>query len=170
MSELVLKTTWWFFVVLAVAPTIYILLTKNVMRAAFALLATFLGLAGLYVFLQAYFIAVAQLMVYVGGILVLIIFGIMLSTRKGTSFRVVTGLKNQLAGVAIFTSIVAGIGFLIQKAEWVTAPTDNFSLGKTEALGIGLMTKYILPFELVGIILLIALVAAVYISKDLKNE
>ena len=72
------------------------------MRAAFALLATFLGVAGLYVFLQAYFIAVAQLMVYVGGILVLIIFGIMLSTGKGETFKVVTGIKNQLAGFSYF--------------------------------------------------------------------
>lgn len=170
MSEVVLKATWWFFVVLSVMPTLYILLTKNVMRAAFALLATFLGVAGLYVFLQAYFIAVAQLMVYVGGILVLIIFGIMLSTGKGETFKVVTGIKNQVAGIAIFSSIVAGLGYLIYKSDWETVPTDNFSLGKTEALGIGLMTKYILPFEVVGIILLIALIAAVYISKDLKNE
>ncbi len=170
MSEVIMEITWWFFVVLAVVPTIYILLTKNVMRAAFALLATFLGVAGLYVFLQAYFIAVAQLMVYVGGILVLIIFGIMLSTGKGETFKVVSGIKNQFVGFVIFASIVAGVGFLIYEAEWGTRPIENFSLGKTEALGIGLMTKYILPFEIVGIILLIALVAAVYISKDLKNE
>ena len=170
MSELILKSTWWFFIALSVVPTLYILLTKNVMRAAFALLGTFLGLAGLYVFLQAYFIAVAQIMVYVGGILVLIIFGIMLSTGKGETFRVVSGIRNQFLGMTTLGTIVGGSGYLIYRADWQLEATENFSLGKTEALGIGLMTKYILPFEVVGIILLIALVAAVYISKDLKSE
>lgn len=169
MDKLIYDIAWWFMVLLTVIPAIYICFTKDVMRAAFALLATFLGVAGLYVFLQAYFVAVTQIMVYVGGILVLILFGIMLSVQKGSTYKIITGVKNRLVGGLVAIITLGGLIYLFQNAEW-EINTGIRSIESTEGLGFSILTEFILPFEIVGVILLIALIAATYISKESKHE
>lgn len=170
MDALILNSTWWFFVVLTVVPAIYMLLTKDVMRAAFALLACFLGVSGLYVFMQAYFLAVTQIMVYVGGILVLLIFGIMLSADRGDTFRIKTGVRSVFVGALLFIVIVSGMGYLALNTVWAKTEGAQIIIGNTQGLGVSLMTKYIVPFEIAGVLLLVALIAAVYISKDVKHD
>lgn len=170
MDLLLQHSAWWFFVALTVLPALYMLFTKDVMRAAFALLATFLGVAGLYVFTQAYFLAVTQIMVYVGGVLVLIIFGIMLSAERGSTFKIETGTRNVFVGLGVVLSVFLGLGYLALSTVWAHTTIQTLAVRKTMYLGVELMTKFILPFEIAGLLLLVALIAAVFISKDMQDD
>ena len=82
--QLIKQIIFFVFAVITVGGALFLLFTKNVFYAAFSLLLTLLGVSGLYVFAGADFLAVSQIMIYVGGILVLMIFGIMLTNNKNT--------------------------------------------------------------------------------------
>lgn len=170
MEQMIHNSAWWFFVALTVLPAIYMLLTKDVMRAAFALLATFLGVSGLYVFMQAYFLAVTQIMVYVGGVLVLIIFGVMLSAERGSTFKIKTGTRGVFLGLSIVAIVAGGLSYLSIGVEWAHSSILHLATRDTKYIGIELMTKFVVPFEIVGLLLLVALIAAVYVSKDLQDD
>lgn len=142
------------------------------MYAAFALIITFLGVAGIFMMIGAGFIAISQILVYVGGILVLIVFGIMLTNRlKGQQVR--TPVYNKLPGILIS----GGLLFIFYKAiieanfsalQWIeSAKPETASLDK---LGTKLMTDYVLAFEIIGILLLLALIGAVKMAGDARKE
>ncbi|MBI9071673.1 MAG: NADH-quinone oxidoreductase subunit J [Melioribacteraceae bacterium] len=139
---------------------------KNIVHAAFYLLFTLFGIAGLYVLLGADFIAIVQIMVYVGGILILILFGVMLTNKivdveiKSESFQVIPAI--------IFIGILmGGLVFLMVTTNWENNELI-IPLTTTKILGNIILTDYILIFELLGILLLIALIGAATIARKDK--
>jgi NADH-quinone oxidoreductase subunit J len=159
------------FAALTLAGALGIVFTRNILYAAFSLLLTFLGVAALYVLAGADLLAVVQIMIYVGGVLVLMIFGIML-TGKTTDKYLPSPSNNRIAGT------LAGLGLFglfvtaILKANfstisWITeAGQSNKSVTESTVAGIGinLMTDFVLPFEIAGILLMVALLGAAYIA------
>jgi NADH:ubiquinone oxidoreductase subunit 6 (subunit J) len=155
---------------------ILIFLTKNILYAAFLLLFTFLGIAGVYVFAGADFLAITQIVVYVGGILVLLMFGIML-TQKSPHLHLVDG-QPQTQSIYFYTGVLLGVGLLwvfvkaIQSVDWQNidwiqkAQNQEIAIQKSsiQSLGIHLMTDYILAFELIAILLLVALLGSVLLA------
>jgi NADH-quinone oxidoreductase subunit J len=142
---------------------------RSVVRSAFSLMATFMGVAGLFLLLGAEFLAVAQVLIYVGGILALILFGVMLSPpdmaeRKLT--RVLGGLALMLGAVAWVGSKVAGT------VTWATAGELPEPSTKVDEIGVGFLDPegYVVPFELAAMILTVALVAAVYIARRKASD
>ena len=137
--------------------------SKSVIYSAVGLLFTFFGVAGIYVLLAADFVAVAQVMVYVGGILVLLLFGVMLSQRTtGVDMRAET---LQVIPAAIVTGGVLIILFrVITKTEWIIRDKTAFE-PTTAKLGALLMTDYLIPFEIVSVLLLGALISAAFIAR-----
>jgi NADH-quinone oxidoreductase subunit J len=137
---------------------------RSVVRSAFALLGTFSGTAGLFLLLGADFLAMAQILIYVGGILVLILFGVMLTPpdlgeRKLS--RVVTGL-------ALVGGAVAWIGFQVQSTvTWASVKTLPPVESNPRRIGVGFLAadRYVVAFELAAVLLTVALVAAVYIAR-----
>jgi len=131
------------------------------------LLFTFFGVAGIYALLGADFLAVVQIMVYIGGILVLLIFGVML-TNKITNVDIRTGTIHVLPasiGVGIFLGLVVSVMY------WTNWRTEETAIPETttKALGSILLTDYVLIFELLGILLLIALIGAASIARREKE-
>lgn len=167
---------YYVFAFLAAAFGLFMVLTKNVLYAALSLLICLLSLAAIYVCLFADFAAIAQLMIYVGGVLVLIIFGIMLSLKSGDASETSPSLNlKKSAGLA--TLVLAGILFLIFTSNLTALP----GLEKTQpailnqktsiyCLGIEFMTTFALPFEVASLILLAALVGAAYLSAGSRNR
>ncbi|MFT4030881.1 MAG: NADH-quinone oxidoreductase subunit J [Siphonobacter sp.] len=160
-----------FFILLTLGSAVVVLVSRNVLYSAFSLMVTFLGLAGLYVFSGADFLAVAQIMVYVGGILVLMVFGVMLTTTVRATNEPNTIRTEHLR--TLWAVIVAGIFFVIistvlTKAHFQRLEASHFDIlaRKTTVnqLGVGLMTEYVLPFEIAGVLLMIALLGAAYLS------
>ncbi|OEK06479.1 NADH-quinone oxidoreductase subunit J family protein [Roseivirga misakiensis] len=160
------------FVGITALSTLYIMFTKNILYAAFALILTFIGMAGLFVLLGAEFIAVTQILVYVGGILVLLVFGIMLTNRlKGK--KVVSPTYHKLLGFLIAAGLFTLLFKGILAANFSTLAWTNNSIKKAPEIkdfGLTLMTDYVLAFEIIGILLLLGLIGAVRIAGNTRKE
>ena len=157
------NSIFYVFVGLTGVASVLVLLTRNLLYAAFALLLAFVGVAAIYVFASADFMAVTQLMVYVGGILILILFGVMLSRRGAIDKQVETGTKNLMLGIFIGVLIAALLFKAIQQenfSENIIEAHVYVKKSSIEDIGVNLMTKYILPFELAAILLMVALLGA----------
>lgn len=146
---------------------------RSVVRSAFALLGTFGGTAGLFLLLGSDFLAMSQILIYVGGILALILFGVMLTPPDLTERklpRVAAGLVAVGAGVAFIAAKVA------MTADWVQAAELAEPKSATREIGVAFVAaeEYVVPFELAAVVLTVALVAAVYVARrrtsDLKAE
>lgn len=157
---------FYIFAAIVIGSASVVVLSKNIMYSAFSLLFTFFGIAGLYVLLFADFVALTQIMVYIGGILVLIIFGVMLTTKiTGVDIKSGTTGKVQLITASVVVAIIAvTLIMLFTNVEWVSLEfvQPNTTI---EGLGFALMTKYLLPFEVASVLLLIALVGAALIAR-----
>jgi len=137
--------------------------SKKLVYSAYALLFTLLGVTGLYVFLWADFLAVVQVVVYVGGILVLLIFGIML-TNKITSVNISnTSVQKSIGSIVLFV-FIAGLGFMVAKTPWASVANSE-PIQTTETIGRLLMIDYLLPFEVASLLLLGALISATTLSR-----
>ena len=108
---------FWIVVGVTIVSAVMVVQSKQLLYSAIALLFTFVGVAGLYIFLWADFIAAVQIVVYVGGILVLIVFGIML-TNKITSVNISHTSVQRGIGATVVLGILAGIGFMIINTPW----------------------------------------------------
>jgi NADH-quinone oxidoreductase subunit J len=152
------------FAFITLVSAFIVVFSRNIMYAAFALLFTFFGVAGLYVLLQADFLAVTQVLIYVGGILVLLLFGVML-TNNIVSVDIKTGAIQTIPALAL-VAIVAGSLAGIFYSTWrgTVAPPGTVT-GTTTALGGLLMTVYMVPFEIVSVILLVALIGAAKMAR-----
>ncbi|MAV89581.1 MAG: NADH-quinone oxidoreductase subunit J [Candidatus Marinimicrobia bacterium] len=154
---------FWFISLFTIVSAFFVVLNNQLLYSAIALLFTLFGIAGLYVFLWADFIAGVQLLVYIGGINVLIIFGIML-TNKIASIRLSqTNIQQGLGGVfSLWLFII--ISIVISKTNWYQIdPVEPASTVK--GVGTLLLTKYLLPFEAVSLLLLGALIGAAVLSR-----
>ncbi len=138
---------------------------RNLFRAALGLAAALFGVACLYLFLEAEFLAVAQLLIYVGAILTLIIFGVMLTARIADP--AVPRWNNQVGAAAVASLLIGGglvCAFL--KNSWNPPPQFiHHPVITLATLGRSLVTIYLLPFELLSILLLGALVGAIIIAR-----
>jgi NADH-quinone oxidoreductase subunit J len=161
----------YFFVAIAALSALALALAKNVFYGALLLIVCLLALAGVYVLAFAEFVAVTQILIYAGGILVVIIFGIMLTTgsaQKPLSVSHTNVLAGLLTGIGCFGLLC----YLIVNESFLTREGDSAlaSLNHTNNIGVALMTSYMLPFEVAGILLLMALVAAAVIASSAKHK
>jgi NADH-quinone oxidoreductase subunit J len=155
-------------VLLTCGSALAMLWTKNILHAALAMFMTMLGLAGLYVLAYADIMAVSHLLVYVGGVLILILFGIMLTNQSGRGDRnqndLVAEETSRFWPLLIGGMVFAGLSWVIYRGNLGdTELVDSSS--KLSFVGVAFLTDYAMPFELVGIYLLIALIGATYIAK-----
>lgn len=165
----VARLTFIFFALMTIVGAAILLISQKVMYAAFGLLISFLGVAGIYVFAGADFLAVTQIMVYVGGILVLLIFGVML-VRDGEEDvkEVELPLTGLLSVLAFFAFLLL---FLLEARFKLGVSEQNQPIASTvKSFGIAFVTDYVLLFELIGLLLLIALVGATYVARASKNK
>lgn len=147
----------------------FMLWTKNVLHAALAMFMTMLGLAGFYVLAFADVMAVSHLMIYVGGVLILILFGIMMTgqrtSKTGQANELFTEQKGRFWAFSIGLTVFLGLSWLLGQQHFFEF-TDLDQNSKLGEVGLSFMLEYSFPFELTGIFLLIALVGATYIAKN----
>jgi NADH-quinone oxidoreductase subunit J len=168
------------FVALTLGGAAAVLLTRNVLYAAYSLLLTLLGVAGLFVFAGADFLAVSQLVIYVGGVLVLVLFGVMLTHKPArtdtpvlseTPNTILTEIRRPYLAAGLAIGFFWGVSRLLANAHFILferpLPTDTTTVN---TIGQQLMTEYLLPFELISILLLVALVGAGYLAKEERRN
>lgn len=159
MADLV----FYLFAALTIASAAVMVFSRNVVYSAVSLLFTFFGVAGLYVFLAADFLAVVQLVIYVGGILVLLLFGVMLSHRV-TSVELRTGTLQFLPAVLVVGAVLGLLLRVIWGTDWgVRAAPEMAPTSAT--LGMRFMTDFLIPFEVMSLLILVALVGAAYLAR-----
>jgi len=136
---------------------------RNILRNALALIVAFLGVAALYVLLEATFLAAVQVLIYVGAIAILIIFAIMLTERLMKRGR---ATNEQWWVVLVASALLAAILiFLVGAVEWEVTSAEIGS-DPIANLGRALLTTYVLPFEVASLLLLMALVGAIIIARE----
>jgi NAD(P)H-quinone oxidoreductase subunit 6 len=153
---------------LTVGSSCMVAFSRNIVYSTFALLGAFMGVVGLYVLLAADFVAMVQLLVYVGGILVLTIFAVML-TQGIADVTVSNRAVGRVPAVAIVAIAGAVMAYAIERTHWhvAAAPTPAPT---TYGIGNAFLGDYVLPFEVASLVLLAALIGAIVISRHEARE
>lgn len=145
---------------------------RNPIYCTLALLSTFLHVAGLFVLLHAEFLAAIQIIIYAGAVLILYLFVLMLLDLKSSE-----GVLHRQTWIALFFGLVILAEILIVlfkspilEKSAATGAAAVPAIGNTEAIGLSLFNEYLLPFELVGIILLGGIIGALVLTKQPKPE
>ncbi len=142
-----------------------VVLLGNIVYSAFLLGAVFMGIAGLYVLLNADFVAAAQILIYVGAVNVLILFAIML-VNKRQEFRVVAGAKvRQAATAVVCAGLFALLSTMVLTTPWAISSATPAGDGAIVKIGLHFFSDYLLPFEITSVLLLVALVGAIVIAR-----
>lgn len=136
--------------------------SRNILRSSFLLLGTLGGTAGLYLFAAADFVGIVQVLVYVGGILVLLLFAVLLTNKIG-EVRITNASLGMRAALPVIAVVAGGLITLAVTTRWPT--THAVAAPTTARLGDGFLREYLLPFELVSIVLLLALVGSMVIAR-----
>ena len=154
---------FWLIAALTLGSALMVVSSKSLLYSAYSLLFTFIGVTGLYVFLWADFLAVVQVVVYVGGILVLIIFGIML-TNKISSVNISHASVQKGVGAVVVLGFVGALSSMVYSTLWIQLPNTE-PAETTKLIGNLLMMDYLLPFEAASFLLLGALIGATTLSR-----
>jgi len=170
-SELILSSIFIVFVAFTVAGALIATLTRRIIRSVCGLAICALGLAGLYYFLRSPFLALTEILIYIGAVCVTIVFAIMLaepveSTEKeDPRYRNLWSAFGVVVSGLVFWSVVRlGLGQV-----W-TAPSERVADGSVAALGTALLTTYSLAFELISLVLLVAILGALLIARTGRHH
>jgi NADH-quinone oxidoreductase subunit J len=169
LDNLFQEIAFWSLAAVTVGGALAVVRTRNMFRAALMLVVSFSGVAGIFALINAEFLAVVQVLIYGGGVAVLVIFAVMV-TRDVTE-----GNRNTrtqpfalLAAAGLFGTLL----FAIVQAEWNVLPDDlpgplaDVFVNTPTALGDLLLTEYVLPFEIAGVVLLAAVVGALSLVRE----
>ena len=166
-QDFVVQASFYVIAGLACVFAFGVVAMRNIFHCAVSLALCLFCVAGVYLFLNAEFLAIAQVLIYVGAIVTLFIFAIMLTANiEDRSIRQAN--RQVLVSAAVAVAILSFFISIIVAAPWKTAPAGASSGPRLEDIGRALMSAYALPFEFISLILLAALVGAIVIGKVKK--
>ncbi len=155
--------------VIAVVSAISVVGLRNPLFSAFALVANLLAVAGLYAALDAHFLAVSQVVVYAGAIMVLVLFVLMLLNLKSESGRrlgfVRCAISLIIGCTVLMSALPPVLDHFLELSPTTVSDNMNKSVGTVQAIGRELYSKYVAQFELASLVLLIGIVGAVMLAK-----
>ena len=155
-----------------VAGALIAAFTTRIIRSVCGLAICFLGLAGLYYFLNSPFLALMEILIYIGAVCVTIIFGVMLTEPDEPTpenFARPFPVIAPLVALAIGGGVFLGIAKLSLSGNW-QAPATLTSDGSIRAIGIALLSTYSVPFELISLVLLVAILGALVIARSGRTK
>ncbi|HEY7090343.1 MAG TPA: NADH-quinone oxidoreductase subunit J, partial [Tepidisphaeraceae bacterium] len=159
---------FYIFALMSAVSAVAVVISKNIIRTAVALLFTLVGVAGLYFLLSAEFLAAVQLVVYAGGTLILIVFGVMLTSKSPFSryepklVEVVLALSFGMVLLVVLTAGIFSAKFNHQPFAGGEYPVDK--------LGQALLGDFLVPFEIASVLLLVVMIGAAYLAKARRKE
>jgi NADH-quinone oxidoreductase subunit J len=152
----------WILAAVMLGASLLVVTMRDIIRCGLAMMVSFGALAGIYVVLGATLIAAAQVIVYIGAISVLILFAIMLTQTKAAPSRLV--FQTQAVPAAISSIVIAVvIALAIGATDWGEVP-ERLHVA-TDAMSLVLFTDFVLPFEVVSVLLLAAVIGGVFLAK-----
>jgi len=157
---------FWIFAVLIAASALLAITRRNAVASALWAAVCFIGIAGTFVLLRAYFLAVVEVLVYAGAIMVLFLFVIMLLNLREEDLRVVQGPRLHVAGAVFAAAFLGALVWTCMRAGLFDVPVRVAEhAGETGRLAVPLFSRYVLPFEVASFLLLSAIVGAVLVTK-----
>ncbi|MDQ3569583.1 MAG: NADH-quinone oxidoreductase subunit J [Actinomycetota bacterium] len=147
-----------------VMAAIRVVTTKNVVHAALYLVVVLAGVAALYILLAAEFIAVVQVIIYIGAILILFLFGTML-TRAPIGRAADLDNDQRWLSVAVALFLLGVLGAVLLDAYGSTKLPKDAAVQRSGEVGVSIFQTYVVPFEVISVLLLAALVGAVVIAR-----
>jgi NADH:ubiquinone oxidoreductase subunit 6 (subunit J) len=168
-SSLIETILFYVFALMTGVSAIAVAVGRNIVRMAVSLLFTLAGVAGLYFLLHAEFLAAVQLVVYAGGTLILIVFGIMLTNRMAFQLYHLRRGEMTIAVVlalVLFATIAAGIVTRFGRVEPKELEASAYPV---YGLGQALLGDYLVPFEIASVVLLVVMIGAAYLAKSRKR-
>jgi NADH-quinone oxidoreductase subunit J len=167
---------FYIFAIVSIVSALFVIISRDPVRSAMSLVVCFLQIAAIYVLLRSPFLAVVQVFVYVGAVVVLFLFVVMVLELKQEKASEYLHIRQKPWAIIIVCALLVEVGFLLFKGRIsggkVGVYTEEFlvNAGSTEVLGELLFTKFILPFELVSLLLLVALVGAIVLTLKSKQS
>jgi NADH:ubiquinone oxidoreductase subunit 6 (subunit J) len=166
MNVTVTSSLFYFFEVVAALSAIGLVFTRNVFYGAILVIVCLLSLAGIYILAFAEFVAVVQILIYAGGILVVILFGIML-TSKISGKPLIVQHGNHFAGAIICFTVFMFLAYYFSREQFTALPPTHRG-DPMNLVGVNIMVPYMLPFEIAGVLLLVTLIGAAVTASSTK--
>ena len=143
--------------------------SRSIIYAALSLLGALLGIGALFIFLSADYVAVSQLLIYIGGVLVLILFAVMLTSKIGDKSHTNPSI-GVLPGIGLTVALIAVLGYVATKSPWISNPNAPNPAQTARTIGDVFLKEYLLPFEVSSLVLLATLIGAVVVArKEIKE-
>ncbi|ACV62095.1 NADH-ubiquinone/plastoquinone oxidoreductase chain 6 [Desulfofarcimen acetoxidans DSM 771] len=169
MDSIVSIAAFYILAAVTVGSAVLVVAFKNLVHSVLVLAISFLGVAGFYLMLNASFIAMVQILVYAGAVCIMVVFGIMLTQQGGMSGS--NGFNKQIFAsggvVALLIAVIAYLG--VNAGEWQISAKQvpHDTVGNIAVL---MLSKYMIPFEVAALLLLVALIGAVVLAKEVKAK
>jgi NADH-quinone oxidoreductase subunit J len=164
-TEALVAGSFYIFSVIAIVGALGVVLARRVFHSALFLVLSLAAVAAIFVILGADFLGVVQVLIYVGAIMVLILFGIMLTPQE-ISLPSLGGRGQVVAGAIIAGVILVGATAVAVTNPWPRSSAAPLDIPTAETIGVGLMTTYALPFEVASILLLVAMIGAIVVARE----
>ncbi|MEG6616791.1 NADH-quinone oxidoreductase subunit J [Peptococcaceae bacterium 1198_IL3148] len=161
---------FWLLALVVLGTAVMVVMSKNMVHSVLWLTVVFIGQAGIFILLDAMFLAAIQILVYAGAVCIMVVFGVMFTQRddikKSNLFN-----KRLLAGGSVVGLLLVTASTLALKSNGVV-PLAKGSVPEDTVAKIGelMLSKYVVPFEAVAILLLVALIGAVFLSMEVKTD
>ena len=157
------------FAGMTLTGAVFMVTLRNIVRSVLAMILAFVGVAGLYLLLEAEFIAAVQVLVYVGAVAVLVLFAVMLTQRVFDASRPVNNSQAWLA-FTVSVGMFGIISWVLAPMQWPALPAmpvqNGAPVGSVTNLGVQLLGAYAVPFEVASIVLLVALLGAIILARE----
>jgi len=167
MDGIVSIAAFYILAAVTVGSAVLVVAFKNLVHSVLVLTISFLGVAGFYLLLNASFIAMVQVLVYAGAVCIMVVFGIMLTQQGG--MRGSNEFNKQIFAsggvVALLIAVIAYLGVSTGKWQISAKSVPEDTVGNIAVL---MLSKYMIPFEVAALLLLVALVGAVVLAKEVK--
>jgi NADH-quinone oxidoreductase subunit J len=170
-SAYIVTAVFGLVVATTVGGALIAVLSHRIIRSVAGLALCCLGLAGLYYFLNSPFLALMEILIYIGAVCVTIIFGVMLTETDEPELQGKRGQERWWAAVAVLVSVAIfwGIAHLGLHGQWPVQAAPETD-GSVQAIGIALLTTYSLPFELISLVLLVAILGALTLARGGRSK
>ena len=164
LNSLAAQIIFYLLAAITVGFAALVAFSRNIVYSAFALVGALMGVAGIYILLAADFVAMVQVLLYVGGIVVLTIFAVMLTQGIG-DVAVSNRAVGPVAGFSVISLAGAVMLYATLRTPWHVASKISVS-ATTHGVGNAFLGVYVLPFEVASLVLLVSLIGAVVISRQ----
>lgn len=160
---------WLLFAAMGVGGALSVMFSRNIVHCGYGLLFALLSVSAMYVFLGADFLAATQVIVYVGGILVLVVFAVMMTHRIQAEDLHEEVIQPVAAGLAALF-VLALSGTVIVDHAWPVLKHLGEPLPSTRPIGRGFLTRFLMPFEFASVLLLVAMIGAAMFSRERRDD